>query len=148
VLHATPDEVPEAIERLVSERRRLEDELKKLQQADLATLAQDLASSVDGAVAVRRDGLDPSVMRELALAVRDRAGVPVGIVGSPDGEKVAIVVAAVAGGAVDARAVAGEIAKLVGGGGGGSPELATAGGRDVAAIDLAAARLGELLTGG
>ena len=32
-----------------------------------------------------------------------------------------------------------------GGGGGGSPELATAGGRDVEAIDPALERLGELL---
>jgi alanyl-tRNA synthetase len=147
-LHASPDEVPDAIERLISDRRRLEEELKKLQRADLTTLAQELASGADGAVAVRRDGLEPSVLRELALAVRDRAGVPVGIVGSPDGAKVALVVAAVAGGAVDARAVVGEVAKLVGGGGGGSPELATAGGRDVTAIDLALVRLGALLTDG
>jgi alanyl-tRNA synthetase len=148
LLHTPVDEVPAALDRLVGEQRRLEEELRSVQQADLAAVAASIAEGATGAVAVRRDGLDPGTLRELALAVRDRAGIPVGLIGSPDGTKVALVVATLPDGMIDARKVAAEVAKLVGGGGGGSPELATAGGRDVDAIGVATERLGALLAGG
>ncbi|HWD25164.1 MAG TPA: DHHA1 domain-containing protein, partial [Acidimicrobiales bacterium] len=136
----------DALERLIADRRHLEEQLKSQAQAGLASIAQALVEAAsDGAIAARRDGLDPGALRELALAVRERTGAPVGIIGSPDGAKVALVVATLPGGALDARVVAGAIAKMVGGGGGGSPELATAGGRDVSEIDAAAERLGALL---
>jgi alanyl-tRNA synthetase len=64
----------------------------------------------------------------------------VGLIGSPDGETVAIVVA-VQGAAVDAAAVARAAAKVVGGGAGGSGRLAMGGGRDRQRIDEAAALL-------
>jgi alanyl-tRNA synthetase len=146
-LHATPEDLLDAIDRVLAERRRLDEELRRLAQADLASVARDLATAASGGpIAARRDGLDPGVLRDLALAVRDQTGAPVGLVGTPDGTKVSLVVAAPAG-SIDARSVAGAVAKIVGGGGGGSPELATAGGRDVGAIDAAAIRLGELLLG-
>jgi alanyl-tRNA synthetase len=56
-----------------------------------------------------------------------------------------LVVAVAKGDSRDAKAIAGEVAKLVGGGGGGSAELATAGGRDVGAIDAALVTLERLL---
>jgi len=149
-LRTTPAELPEAAERIVERQRELEDELKRLRGAQLRTEAAELGRRApDGRVVARRDGLDPNELRELALAVRDQPGIgAVGLVGSPEGERVALVVAAVKGSGIDARAAASAAARAVGGGGGGSPELATAGGRDVAAIDDALAALRTALGAG
>ena len=150
VLRTTPDELPRALERLVEERRALEDELRKARGAALRDIARELASSHQaGRVVARRDGLDPSSLRELALSVRDEEAVgSVGLIGSPDGSRVALVVATTAASGIDAKQVAGEVARLVGGGGGGTAELATAGGRELAGIDAALERLDVLLAGG
>jgi alanyl-tRNA synthetase len=147
-LRTTPEELPDAVARLVERQRQLEDELAQLQSSKLHEEASGLiTAAVSGRVVVRRDGLDPGDLRELALNVRDAVGMKaVGLIGSPDGVKVALVVAVGKGTALDAKAVAAEVAKIVGGGGGGSPELATAGGRDVGAIDAALAALGDLLS--
>jgi alanyl-tRNA synthetase len=146
-LRTTPEELPEALARLLEHQRQLEDELGRLRSERLSEEAKALvATAVAGRVVARRDGLDPGELRELAMRVRDAAEVDaVGLLGTPDGVKVALVVAFVKGDVRDAKAIAGEVAKLVGGGGGGSPELATAGGRDVAAIDDALATLDRLL---
>jgi alanyl-tRNA synthetase len=146
-LRTTPEELPEALARLLEHQRQLEGELARLQAERLGEEAKTLASVVvKGRVVARRDGLDPAELRELAMRVRDSAEVDaVGLLGSPDGAKVALVVAVAKGDPRNAKAIAGDVAKLVGGGGGGSPELATAGGRDVAAIDSALAALDRLL---
>jgi len=149
VLKATPGEVPQALGRLAARARDLEDDLRQLRRGQLGADAASLAASAqseDGVAVARRDGLDPVALRELALAARDRGGVrAVALAGDPGDGRVALVVAVTKDSGLDARAAASEAAKLVGGGGGGSPELATAGGRDPSGIDLALARLRELL---
>jgi alanyl-tRNA synthetase len=149
-LRTTAEELPDTVARLLERQRQLEDELASLRGGQLRELAFTLAASaIEGRVVARQDGLDPNVLRELAVAVRDIDAVrSVGLIGSPDGSKVALVVALEKGTSLDAKVIAAEVAKVVGGGGGGSPELATAGGRDVAAIDSALGLLGELLQKG
>ena len=149
-LRTTTAELPEAVARLLERQGSLEDELRRLRGAKVRDEAAELgASAVDGVVVARRDGIDPAALRELALAVREQPGVEaVGMIGAPEQNKVALVVATIPGAGLDARPIAGEVARLVGGGGGGSPELATAGGRDTAGIDGALERLGVLLRKG
>jgi alanyl-tRNA synthetase len=65
--------------------------------------------------------------------------------GVPEAGKVAI--AAVTGGEPDAGALVKQIAKIVGGGGGGSPEVAVAGGRDPGRLDEALAEARRALSG-
>jgi alanyl-tRNA synthetase len=146
-LRSSPNELVDAIERLISRERALSDELQRLQSQSLRADARQLAAAgTSGRVVARRDGVDPATLRELALAVRREAGVEaVGLVGATSDGRVAIVVATTTASAIDARAVAAAAAAVVGGGGGGSPELATAGGRDVAAIDEAVAALAAQL---
>ncbi len=149
LLRAPTTEVPQALGRLTARTHALEDELNQLRRGQLSADAAALAASSvgkDGVVVARRDGLGAGTLRELALAVRDRDGVrAVGLAGDPGDGHVALVVAVTRESGLDARIAASEAAKLVGGGGGGSGELATAGGRDASKIDLAVARLRELL---
>ncbi len=147
-LRTSPGELVEAAERIVDQQRALEEQLRSLRAARLRDDAARLAARADrGVVTARVDGLDPGELRDLALAIREQPGVDaVGLAGTPGAGRVALVVATMKGGQ-DARAIAGDAAAAVGGGGGGSPELATAGGRDVAAIDVALTRLRAGLVG-
>jgi len=97
-------------------------------------------------VVARRDGLEAGELRDLAIAVRDHPGVEaVGLAGVTGPERVALVVASRKGSAIDARTAAASAAAAVGGGSGGTPELATAGGRNVAGIEEALRKLSEAL---
>ena len=81
--------------------------------------------------------------------MRDHPGVEaVGLVGATGPDRVAVVVAARKDSGIDARPVAVAAASAVGGGGGGTPELATAGGRNLAAIEEAVRKLREALDKG
>jgi len=145
VLRTTPPDLPGAIEKLIEHDHALEDELRALRSARLREDAAGVVAAAPGPrVVIRRDGLDPSELRELALAVRDHPAVEaVAIIGVAAPERVALVVASDARSGVDARQAIAPAASAVGGGGGGSPVLATAGGRSVDRVDEAA----ELLRG-
>jgi alanyl-tRNA synthetase len=151
-LRAQPSELPSALDRLLTSQRTLEDQLRALRSEQLGNEADELAAgSVPGAgraatVVGRRDGLEASELRDLAIAVRDHPGIAaVGLVGVTGEERVALVVAARKDSGVDAATVAKLAAQAVGGGGGGTPELATAGGRDPSGIDKALGKLKEAL---
>ena len=148
LLRATPEEVPEAVERLLQRQRDLEAEMKELRAASARGDAGGLvASAVDGKVVARKDGLAQDQLKALAQAVRD-GGVPtVVLIGSPDGERVALVALVAKGtGGPTAPELVGPAAKAVGGGGGGKdPTQAVAGGRDVAKIDDAVTLVRDLL---
>jgi alanyl-tRNA synthetase len=140
LLKATPEELGAAIERRLVELRELQDQLKATRQAGAAGEAAGLAAkAVDGTVVARRDGLDADALRELAQAVLGRPGTRAVVLGgSPEAGKVALVAAVEKGFAVPAPELVSGAARLVGGGGGGrNPELALAGGRDVARLDEA-----------
>ncbi len=142
LLRSSPDEVYEAVERLLARQRQLDDELKALRSAQARNEAGLLAATaVDGAVVARRDGLGPDQLRDLAVATRDAPGVhTVVLVGSPDGERVSVVGAVAKGRRPTAGELAVAAAKAVGGGGNPKAEdLAVAGGRDPDAIDAAIA---------
>ncbi len=150
-LRSQPLELPGAVERLLASQRTLEEQLQTLRSEQLRHEANELAAGADGdgsgagrRVVGRRDGLEAGELRDLAIAVRDHPGVGVvGLVGVTGPERVAVVVAARKDSGVDARAAAVAAAAAVGGGGGGTPELATAGGRNIAGVDEAIRKLGE-----
>ena len=139
LLRAEPGEVPTAVERVLEQQKALEAELKALRRLAAAGEADTLAAgAVAGVVVARRDGLTPDQLRELALAVRKAPGTRVvALAGSPDGARVALIVAVAPGSGLDAPALVAEAARLVGGGGGGKGDVAMAGGRDPSRIDEA-----------
>ena len=146
LLKARPDEVPDAIARIIEQRKALDDELKALQAKAATGGAADLAAAaVDGKVVARQDGLQQDGLRQLAQAVRDQGTTTVVLIGSPDGERVALVALTGKDASPTAPEIVGPAAKLVGGGGGGKdPTQAVAGGRDASKIDeaLASVRAG------
>jgi alanyl-tRNA synthetase len=135
-----PEELTAAIERLQARQRELESELKAVRAQMAAGEGKELAATADdGVLVLRRDGLTMDQLKDLAVSVRNEPGIrAVVLVGTPDGERVAIAAAV----AKDAGLVAGELAveaaKVTGGGGNAkAPEVGTAGGKDVTRIDEA-----------
>ncbi len=139
LLRTKPDDVVDAIERLLERQRALEDELRGVRAGSLRGEAAELAAAaVDGVVVARRDGLPQDQVRDLALAIRDQPGVRgVVLIGSPDGERVSLVAAVQKDSGLLAGDLIAEAAKTVGGGGGRDPVIAVAGGRDASRIDEA-----------
>ena len=148
LLRTEPDELLAAIGRLAERQRDTEKELARLRQqssdAEATTLAA--AAAADGGVVVaRRDRVDPDALRTLAQSILRHDGVRAVVLGgTPDGTKVTIVAAT--GGTPDANQLVRALGPMVGGGGGGSPEVATAGGKDPSGIEAALAEAQRLLS--
>jgi alanyl-tRNA synthetase len=141
VLGVPAEDVVDGVEKLRAEVKALRDELKVLRRAAAGAGAADLAAqAVDGVVVARSDGGAREDLRDLAVAVRDQPGVrAVVLIGEPEGGGVALVAAVAKDSGFDAPALLKDAAKLVGGGGGGKGDIATAGGRDASKIDEALA---------
>jgi alanyl-tRNA synthetase len=148
LLRTEPDELLAAIGRVTERQREAEKELARLRQQSSEAEARTLAGSAaaDGGVVVaRRDNVEPDALRTLAQAVLRHDGVRAVVLGgSPDGAKVAIAVAT--GGSPDATQLVRTLGAMVGGGGGGSAEVALAGGKDPSRIEAALAQAQRLLS--
>ncbi len=90
-------------------------------------------------LALRADISDPAALREMAESLRDKLGDSLVVVGAQTGEKALLV--ATAAKSVTKRVKAGDIirpiAKIIGGAGGGRPDMAQAGGPDGSRLDEA-----------
>ncbi len=141
LLRTEPEHVPEAIERLLERQRAAEKSLAQAHSRELQAEAGRLAATAEGGVVVaRRDGLDGDLLRDLAQTARTAGGLRVVVLGgSPDGTRANLAVSAAPAGEhpVDAGRLVKDIAPLLGGGGGGSPEMAVAGGKEPSGIDRA-----------
>ena len=152
LLRTEPEHVPEAIDRLLERQRTAEKSLEQARSRELQSEARSLAATAtSGVVVARRDGLDPDLLRDLAQTTRTTADLRVVVLGgSPDGKRATLAVSA--GGSGNERVDAGNLVKqlspLLGGGGGGSPEMAVAGGKDPAGIDRALDEARGILAGG
>src|ERR1700688_970558 len=135
LLRVEPNGVLDALQKLLERQRQADKELQRARGARIEEDAARLAQLIEGGTLVHReDGLSPDQLRDLVQAIGRRGARVVVVAGSPDGAKVGVAVAS-ADDTVDAGRTAKELAQLVGGGGGGSAELALAGGSDVSKID-------------
>jgi alanyl-tRNA synthetase len=142
LLRAQPDEVAERVERLLAQSKDMERKLAEVERkgadADAVALA-DAAVDVDGTrlIVARRDGT-VDALRSLALNLKSRLGSAVIVLGSA-GEGRANLVGALSRDLVDRGLNARELLKpgadLLGGGGGGKPDLAISGGSNAQALD-------------
>ena len=144
-------ELPGRVEKLLSERRELEKELEEAKAAKRGENVDDLlahAAEIEGGkiLGVRVDGVDAKAMRGMVDDFRNRLGPSVVLLISDAGQKVLLAVGVTPGltDRFEAGQIIRELAGLVGGGGGGRPDFAQAGGSDPAGIDAVLARFREL----
>ncbi|MFI5179588.1 MAG: alanine--tRNA ligase, partial [Vicinamibacterales bacterium] len=153
-LGAPAGEAAEAIARLHADAKRLareNDQLKmKLALGGGARGGDDDAVAIGDAklVARRVIGLEKAALRGLSDSLRDRVGRGVVVLAAENDGKVQLLVSVTKD--LTERVKAGllvkELAPIVGGGGGGRPDFAEAGGKDASKIDALLSRARELVT--
>jgi alanyl-tRNA synthetase len=138
-------ELVEGVERKLEAIRGLQKEIDqlRLKLARVADAGEDRVEEVDGITVMARrvEGLSRGQRRDLADGLRQKTPASVVVLAADEAGKVSLLVAvgrAVAG-RIDARAVIRRLAEAVGGGGGGRPDLAEAGGKHPERIDDALA---------
>ncbi|MBK8797980.1 MAG: alanine--tRNA ligase [Anaerolineales bacterium] len=143
--HSKPADAVNAVRELIDQNSALQKELTQLRQKMARQETQSLldrAERVDGfsVLAVRVPAADVDTLRQMTDWFRDKLGSSVVAVGAVIDDK-PLIVATVTDDLVKRGMHAGNIvrdaAKLMGGGGGGRPTLAQAGGRDSAKLEAA-----------
>jgi alanyl-tRNA synthetase len=122
--------------------RRELDEMRMKSAAGGLNEAMNNAADVKGVklITLRADSLDRGQLRTLVDNLKQKAGEGVVLIASAQPEGKVALIAGVTPGLIkriQAGKLVGAVAKLVGGSGGGKPELAEAGGKDQAQIDAA-----------
>lgn len=155
VLKATPENLSEKIAHLTAENKALHSEVESLK----SKLAQDAMGDVMNQVqeikgvkllAAAVDGVDMNGLRDLGDQLKEKLGDGVVVLASGNDGKVSLMVTATDA-AMKQGAHAGNLIKaiagLVGGGGGGRPNMAQAGGKNPAGIQEALKKAAEVLEG-
>ena len=158
MLNTGEDRILEAVEKLEQDRKQLEKQLEGLKRKTAVSMADSLladARTVKGikVVAAKVENVDREALRQLADGLRQKMGSGVVVLATGEhprdgGEgKVALITAITKDltNRLHAGKMVQEIAKQVGGSGGGRPDLAEAGGRDVAGIETAIAQVYPLV---
>ena len=142
-----------AAQQLLDQNPQLQKELaqlrQKLAQQDTAALL-DQAIKVKGVtvLATQIDAADVDTMRQMTDWLRDKLGSSVVVVGAVLNDKPQLVAAAtpdLVKRGVHAGHLVRDVAKLLGGGGGGRPDMAQAGGKDADKLTEALATVPTLL---
>ena len=152
-LKTSPNELAAKVEQTVAELRAMTKQVEKLngkiasmQTADLFSNAQEVKGV--GVVATKLEDATPDVLRTMGDDIKAQQSNMVAVLASINGEKVSLLCVCGAD-AVKKGAHAGkiikEVAKIVGGGGGGRPDSATAGGKNPAKLDEALAAVNNIV---
>jgi len=168
LIKASPHDLPERLEKWVEDTKRIEKELadtkRKLAfggggvagakgEADGtqgldALAAKAKALGFGQVLAARVDVEDAAMLRELAERLRDKLGEAIVLLGSGAGGKAQLV--CTVSKSLTSRFKAGDlvrpVAQMLGGSGGGRPDMAQAGGTDVTKLDEALERLYGLVS--
>lgn len=152
LVKATPANAVEKVEHLLAEVKALQSENESLKSKAAKDALGDVMNQVvevNGmkVLATKVDGVDMNGLRELGDQLKEKIGEGIVVIASNADGKVNLMATATDA-AMKAGAHAGnlikEIAKLVGGGGGGRPNMAQAGGKNPAGIDDAIAKAKEV----
>ena len=135
-----PDRVAGVLDELKAAQKEAAALRSELALAKAGELAAQAVTTGSGAkyLAARLDGVDGKALQDAASALLDRLGDPAAVFLIGAGESGAVLAVASSPGAVKAGLQAGKfiggLAKMCGGGGGGKPGLAQAGGRDASKV--------------
>ncbi|MCI7149304.1 alanine--tRNA ligase [Bariatricus sp. HCP3S3_E12] len=155
LLKATPDNLTEKITHLQAENKELHSEVESLKSKLAKDAMGDVMSQVEEVngvkvLAVSVEDMDMNGLRDLGDQLKEKLGEGVVVIASAAGGKVSLMATATDG-TMKKGAHAGNlikaIASCVGGGGGGRPNMAQAGGKNPAGIPDALAKVKEVLAG-
>ena len=147
-------DVPERIDAMLVEREKVQQQVAQLAEAgelDADTLIADAEMIGDAKVViVEATGATPNLMRQLIDQIRKKTQ-PVAILfAAPQGDGKVLVVAGASRDLVEAGVHAGnwvrDVAQVLGGGGGGKPDMAQAGGKDATKLAEALVTARETLS--
>jgi len=152
LVRGSTDDTVEKVRKLLERQKELEREIQKLRgQVEKDQIPELLAKkeSVDGTnvLVSQVDGVDAKQLRDIADQLKEKLGSGVVVLASA-GESNVNLVASVSPDLTrryHAGNIIKELARLVGGGGGGRPDFAQAGGKEPAKIDAALKRAEELI---
>jgi alanyl-tRNA synthetase len=154
LLRAGNFEVAARVAKLQGEQREQQKEIEALRRKLASGGGRDLASEardVGGVrvLATRVDGADVKALREVADQQRDKLGSGVIVLAGVEGDKIALVsmVTPDLVSKFNAGKIVGEVAKAVGGKGGGRADMAQGGGSEPQHLDAALARVFDLVRG-
>jgi alanyl-tRNA synthetase len=144
LLNTSEDGLIDAVERQMETLKGLEKQLEGLKRKAAGSQAQGLleeAREVKGVkvLAAKVPGLDRETLRQLVDTLRQKMGSGVVVLASAEDGKVALITGVTKDliPKLHAGKIVQELAKLVGGSGGGKPDLAEAGGKDTSGIEKA-----------
>lgn len=155
LLKATPDNLADKITHMMSENKALHSEVESLKSRmaqDAVGDVMDQVKEVKGVklLAAEVDSVDMNGLRDLGDQLKEKLGDGVVVLASANDGKVSLMATATDG-AMKMGAHAGNLVKgiagCVGGGGGGRPNMAQAGGKNPAGIKDALAKAEEVLEG-
>ncbi len=152
MLNANEDDVLGALEKKLDELKAIEKQLEASKRKAAGSAAGDLvgqAKEVKGVrlIAAKVDGVDREGLRQMVDTLRQKLGSGVVVLGTADDGKVALIAGVTKdlNPKVHAGKIVQELAKLVGGSGGGRPDLAEAGGKDTSGLQKALDQVYPLL---
>ncbi|HEY7825817.1 MAG TPA: alanine--tRNA ligase-related protein, partial [Candidatus Acidoferrales bacterium] len=152
LLNSGEEEILPAVERQLDAIKQLEKQVEALKRKAAGTLAGDLIEQARTikdvrVLAAKVTGYDRDSLRQLTDALRQKLGSGVVVLFSTEDSKVALITAVTKDliPRLHAGKIVQELSKLVGGSGGGRPDLAEAGGKDTSGVDNALAQVYPLL---
>lgn len=154
LLKTSVNDLPKRIDSTLTHIKELQREMdslrSKLSQVEAGQLI-DQVKEIDGVSVLcsRLDGMDMEALRGMADEMKGKIGSGVIVLASPVDGKVNIVAAVtkdLTGSGLHAGKIAKEVASICGGGGGGRPDMAQAGGKDASKIAEALKRVESLVT--
>jgi alanyl-tRNA synthetase len=153
-LKTSPEKLLDAVRRLLEDKARLTRELDAARREASRAAAGDLterAVLIDGVKVLAAEiNADAKVMREEADRLRDTLGTCVVVLAARDPDGVRLLVAVskdLAGSRYNAGKIIGALAAMVGGKGGGRPDLAQAGGKEPARVPEMLAAVPQVIAG-
>ena len=153
VAKATPANLVEKIEHMLADMKAMQSEIESLKSKAAKDALGDVMNQVVEVKGVKLlatsvEGVDMNGLRDLGDQLKEKLGEGVVVIASSANDKVNLIAMATDG-AMKQGAHAGNlikgIAALVGGGGGGRPNMAQAGGKNPAGIPDAVAKVAEVL---
>jgi alanyl-tRNA synthetase len=152
LLNAGADEVVAAVERQLDATKQLEKQLETLKRKAAGSQAEGLLEQVREVkgvkvLAAEVNGFDRESLRQLVDSLRQKLGSGVVVLASADDGKVALITGVTKDliPRLHAGKIVQELAKMVGGSGGGRADLAEAGGKDTSAINSTIGQVHSLL---